>query len=170
LLRTANNSNEINAQTATAATLAMRLSIMLTLSAATPGQGCSNPSEARSRRWPPRLVRRKSRRAHDATRLSERNTMNAPTVAPKAAATRAQNSKHTTALSVSCSPKTKTAITQARNAAALAPPKTHAIHFATRITGFMALFPPNDPSSATRRTGRNDCNRDAPAGFAAAHG
>ncbi len=30
--------------------------------------------------------------------------------------------------------------------------------------------PPNDPSSATRRTGGNDCNRDAPAGFAAAHG
>jgi len=29
---------------------------------------------------------------------------------------------------------------------------------------------PNDPSSATRRTGRTDCNRDAPAGFAAAHG
>jgi hypothetical protein len=29
---------------------------------------------------------------------------------------------------------------------------------------------PNDPSSATRRAGRNDCNRDAPAGFAAAHG
>ena len=29
---------------------------------------------------------------------------------------------------------------------------------------------PNDPSSATRPTGRNDCNRDAPAGFAAAHG
>ncbi len=28
----------------------------------------------------------------------------------------------------------------------------------------------NDPSSATRRTGRNDCNHDAPAGFAAAHG
>src|SRR3954462_3623005 len=28
----------------------------------------------------------------------------------------------------------------------------------------------NDPSTATRRTGRNDCNRDAPAGFAAAHG
>ena len=28
----------------------------------------------------------------------------------------------------------------------------------------------NDPSSATRRTGRHDCNRDAPAGFAAAHG
>jgi len=26
----------------------------------------------------------------------------------------------------------------------------------------------NDPSSATRRTGRMDCNRDAPAGFAAA--
>jgi hypothetical protein len=29
---------------------------------------------------------------------------------------------------------------------------------------------PNDKSSATRRTGRNDYNRDAPAGFAAAHG
>jgi len=28
----------------------------------------------------------------------------------------------------------------------------------------------NDPNSATRRTGRNDCNRDAHAGFAAAHG
>ena len=28
----------------------------------------------------------------------------------------------------------------------------------------------NDPSSATRRAGRNDCNRDPPAGFAAAHG
>jgi hypothetical protein len=30
--------------------------------------------------------------------------------------------------------------------------------------------PPNDPSSATRRRGGNDWNRDAPAGFAAAHG
>ena len=29
---------------------------------------------------------------------------------------------------------------------------------------------PNDPSSATRPTGRNDCNRSAMAGFAAAHG
>ena len=29
---------------------------------------------------------------------------------------------------------------------------------------------PNDPSSATRPTGRNDCNLDAMAGFAAAHG
>jgi hypothetical protein len=29
---------------------------------------------------------------------------------------------------------------------------------------------PNDPSSATRPTGRTDCNRDAHAGFAAAHG
>ena len=29
---------------------------------------------------------------------------------------------------------------------------------------------PNDPSSATRHTGRHDCNRDAHAGFAAAHG
>jgi hypothetical protein len=30
--------------------------------------------------------------------------------------------------------------------------------------------PSNDPSSATRRTGRHVCNGDAPAGFAAAHG
>ena len=29
---------------------------------------------------------------------------------------------------------------------------------------------PNDPSLATRRTGRNDCNRDALGGFAAARG
>ena len=29
---------------------------------------------------------------------------------------------------------------------------------------------PNDPSSATRPTGRTDCNRDAMAGFAAANG
>jgi hypothetical protein len=28
----------------------------------------------------------------------------------------------------------------------------------------------NDPSSATRRTGRNDCNQSAMAGIAAAHG
>jgi hypothetical protein len=34
----------------------------------------------------------------------------------------------------------------------------------------LPLHPPNDPSSATRRMGGNDCNRDAPAGFAAAHG
>jgi hypothetical protein len=34
----------------------------------------------------------------------------------------------------------------------------------------MRVKRPNDPSSATRRTGGNDCNRDAPAGFAAAHG
>jgi hypothetical protein len=32
------------------------------------------------------------------------------------------------------------------------------------------LMTANDPSSATRHTGRNACNRDAPAGFAAAHG
>ena len=32
------------------------------------------------------------------------------------------------------------------------------------------LDPPNDPSSATRRTGRVDCNHCAMAGFAAAHG
>ena len=30
--------------------------------------------------------------------------------------------------------------------------------------------PPNDPSSATRPTRALDCNRDAMAGFAAAHG
>jgi hypothetical protein len=35
---------------------------------------------------------------------------------------------------------------------------------------YEALKASNDPSSATRRTGRTDCNRDAPAGFAAAHG
>jgi hypothetical protein len=29
---------------------------------------------------------------------------------------------------------------------------------------------PNDPSSATRPTGRHDCNSNAMAGFAAAHG
>jgi hypothetical protein len=29
---------------------------------------------------------------------------------------------------------------------------------------------PNDPSSATRRTGRTDCNRDAPAGLDAMKG
>jgi len=29
---------------------------------------------------------------------------------------------------------------------------------------------PNDPGSATRRTGRNDGHRDAPTGFAAAYG
>src|ERR1017187_7202671 len=31
-----------------------------------------------------------------------------------------------------------------------------------------AVWVVNDPSSATRRTGRTDCNRNAPAGFAAA--
>src|ERR1044072_3866925 len=35
---------------------------------------------------------------------------------------------------------------------------------------FTGVKRPNDKSSATRRTGRNDCNRDAPAGFAAAYG
>jgi hypothetical protein len=35
---------------------------------------------------------------------------------------------------------------------------------------FVVRMMPNDPSSATRRAGRNDCNRDAPAGFVAAHG
>ena len=33
-----------------------------------------------------------------------------------------------------------------------------------------AHVPPNDKSSATRHTGRVDCNRSARAGFAAAHG
>jgi hypothetical protein len=39
-------------------------------------------------------------------------------------------------------------------------------------TAFMldACVTPNDSSSATRRAGRHDGNRDAPAGFAAAHG
>ena len=32
------------------------------------------------------------------------------------------------------------------------------------------VVPPNDPSSATRPTRACDCNRDAMAGFAAAHG
>ena len=32
------------------------------------------------------------------------------------------------------------------------------------------VVPPNDPSSATRPTRRHDCNGDAMAGFAAAHG
>jgi hypothetical protein len=34
----------------------------------------------------------------------------------------------------------------------------------------MRSMPPNDPSSATRPTRALDCNRDAMAGFAAAHG
>ena len=42
----------------------------------------------------------------------------------------------------------------------------HGLSLMTRLAQHRA----NDPSSATRRTGRNDCNRDAPAGFAAAHG
>ena len=33
----------------------------------------------------------------------------------------------------------------------------------------MRVMTANESSSATRRTGRHDCNRDAPAGFAAAH-
>jgi len=32
------------------------------------------------------------------------------------------------------------------------------------------IAPPNDPSSATRPMRRHDCNSDAMAGFAAAHG
>src|ERR1051325_5625678 len=43
--------------------------------------------------------------------------------------------------------------------------------FEAELIGFKARRRrPNDPSSATRRTGRNDCNSDALAGFAAAHG
>ena len=36
--------------------------------------------------------------------------------------------------------------------------------------GIRTLEMPNDPSSATRPTRRVDCNLDAMAGFAAAHG
>ena len=36
--------------------------------------------------------------------------------------------------------------------------------------GFVITLEVALTSSATRRTGRTDCNRDAPAGFAAAHG
>ena len=49
-------------------------------------------------------------------------------------------------------------------------------HFKTacdRVANELAqgvLLPPNDPSSATRPAGRNDCNQSAMAGFAAAHG
>jgi hypothetical protein len=43
--------------------------------------------------------------------------------------------------------------------------------FEAELIGFKARRRrPNDPSSAARRTGRNDGNHDAPAGFAAAHG
>ena len=34
----------------------------------------------------------------------------------------------------------------------------------------VCALPPNDPSSATRPTRASDCNREAMAGFAAAHG
>ncbi len=48
------------------------------------------------------------------------------------------------------------------------------MHYQVRdgvIAGFSVHtgFPSNDPSSATRRTGRTDCNHDALAGFPAAH-
>ena len=43
--------------------------------------------------------------------------------------------------------------------------RSSAVEIARRV-----LMWPNNPSSATRRTGGNDCNRDAPGGFAAAHG
>ncbi len=39
-----------------------------------------------------------------------------------------------------------------------------------RDLGLDDTHTPNDPSSATRPTGRVDCNSDAMAGFAAAHG
>jgi hypothetical protein len=45
-----------------------------------------------------------------------------------------------------------------------------AIRFISVLGEIRALMTPNDPSSATRRRGGNDCNHDAPAGFAAAHG
>src|SRR2546426_3025250 len=38
------------------------------------------------------------------------------------------------------------------------------------LSGTHSVKRPNDPSSATRPTGRVDCNSDAMAGFAAAHG
>ena len=50
---------------------------------------------------------------------------------------------------------------------------TLAATLGTKTCGVMVwcdTVPPNDPSSATRPAGRTDCNRDAHAGFAAAHG
>ena len=39
-----------------------------------------------------------------------------------------------------------------------------------RVLGVHSARTPNDPSTATRPSGRHDCNSDAMAGFAAAHG
>ena len=77
------------------------------------------------------------REAHNVTCLSERNTIKAPTAAPARPAPRAQNSRNFTVLSVSCSPNKKMATRHARNAAAQAPPKMQATHFAIRMTGFI---------------------------------
>ena len=44
------------------------------------------------------------------------------------------------------------------------------IHTQTEKRCKRKYYLPNASSSAIRRTGANDCNRDAPAGFAAAHG
>ena len=43
-------------------------------------------------------------------------------------------------------------------------------HDRQELVGVTMTILLNDPSSATRRTGRDDCNRDAPAGFAEARG
>ena len=48
---------------------------------------------------------------------------------------------------------------------------THPVEFVrANFSRRVALARSNDPSSATRHAGRDDCNRDAHAGFAAAHG
>ena len=55
----------------------------------------------------------------------------------------------------------------------LATRSTLAVTLGMKVCGVMVgcdSVPPNDPSSATRPAGRYDCNRDAQAGFAAAHG
>lgn len=78
--------------------------------------------------------------------------MSAPATAPRTAATRAHSSKNAPVLSGSCSPKTNMAVTHARNAAAHPPPKTHAIHFATRIADFIAPSPPNAKTQRRRAT------------------
>lgn len=72
------------------------------------------------------------------------NTITAPTAAPATPAPRAQNSRNFTALSVSCSPNKKMATRQVRSAAAQAPPKMQATHFAIRMTVFIVPLPPNE--------------------------
>jgi hypothetical protein len=50
------------------------------------------------------------------------------------------------------------------------PNRNERLHAFVFNTSMPAKLPPNDESSATRRTRAFDCNHDAPAGFAAAHG